>query len=77
VRHLASILMLAMHLAPTPLPAKAQPAGEVAATRQPSMIYLPAYVIERQRLSCAGTPKTLPQAWTDRFFPISADLEGS
>jgi NitT/TauT family transport system substrate-binding protein len=30
-----------------------------------------------QHMYRVGTLKTLPQAWTDYFFPISADLEGS
>ncbi len=30
-----------------------------------------------QHMHRAGTLKTLPQAWTDYFFPISADLGGS
>ena len=50
MRHLASILMLAITLALAPLAAQAQQAREIKVTRQPSIIYMPTYVMERQRL---------------------------
>ena len=50
LRHLASILMLVITLALVPLPAKAQQAREIKVTRQPSIIYMPTYVMERQHL---------------------------
>ena len=50
MRHLAPILMLAMTLGLAPLAAQAQQTREIKVTRQPSIIYMPTYVMERQHL---------------------------
>lgn len=81
VRHLASILMLAMALAPALHPARTPVDELLARMREPGMdSYLPqpqGTLRLTQYMCRAGTLKTLPQAWTDYFFPISAGLEGS
>ena len=46
MRHLALILMLLL----APLAARGQQAREIKVTRQPSIIYMPTYVMERQQL---------------------------
>jgi len=81
LRHLASTLMLAITLALAPLPAKTPADGLLAMMREPGMDDYRPPQQETLRLARhmyrAGTLKTLPQAWTGYFFPISADLEGS
>jgi hypothetical protein len=79
--HLVSILMLTIALALAPLPAKT-PADELLAMmREPGMDdYRPqsqGTLRLARHMYRPGTLKTLPQAWTDYFFPISAGLEGS
>lgn len=50
MRHLALLVLFLLAAVDAPKAAQAQQAREIKVTRQPSIIYMPTYVMERQRL---------------------------